>query len=236
MATGSSERRKPAKKGEPARTRSARRALDPYAILRDEIIANTRLPNERLVESDLTGRFATNRNVVRSALLRLEADGLIVREPNRGARVRIITAAEACEIVEVRAAIEVVVARRAAENSQPTDIPVLRSILGEMREALTNNELLRYTQLNASLHAAILKISKHATAEKVLASLKLQTLRSQYRAVFVPGRAAMSLAEHEETIDAIIRQDPERAAKSMETHMFNALSTINELAKLGLHE
>jgi hypothetical protein len=46
----------------------------------------------------------------------------------------------------------------------------------------------------------------------------------------------MSLAGHEETIDTSMRQDPESAAKSMETHMINDLATINEFAKVGLHE
>jgi DNA-binding GntR family transcriptional regulator len=205
-------------------------------VLRDEIVANTRLPNERLVETDLTERFATNRNVVRSVLDRLEADGLIVREPNRGARVRVITAAEACEIFEIRAAVEVIVARRAAENIQPGDIPVLKAMIGEMREALTNNEFLRYAHVNASLHAAILKIANHATAAKTLVSLQLQTVRSQYRTIFFPGRAAVAITEQEETIDAIVQRDPERAAKSMETHMIHAIATIKDLAKLGFHD
>jgi DNA-binding GntR family transcriptional regulator len=199
-------------------------------------MTNKRLPNERLVETDLSQRFATNRNVVRSVLLRLEADGLIIREPNRGARVRVITIEEAREIVDIRAAIEVIVARRAAERAAAPDVLELRAILADMHEALDGRDYLRYTQLNATLHAVILKVSAHTLGAKMLVSLHSQSVRSQYRAVFVPGRAETSLAEHEEIAEAIAAGNPERAATAMERHMSHVLRTINELARFGLHD
>ena len=51
---------------------------------------------------------------IRTALLRLEHDGLVVRERNRGARVRRISAEEAVEILEARAALESLAAGYAA--------------------------------------------------------------------------------------------------------------------------
>jgi DNA-binding GntR family transcriptional regulator len=221
------------------RSTKARKRVTPvadlYATLREQIVANEVLPGEHLVESALSARFETNRNVIRAAFTQLETDGLIVREPNRGARVRIITATEARQIVDVRSALEALVSQRAAERLTPADAKALRGIIGEMRSSLKTQDYLNYTRLNATLHAAILEISRHTIAAKVLGQLHSQSVRSQYRAVFVPGRAGASLAEHEKIVDAIIARKPAAAAKAMRFHLTHVMQTIDELEKFGLH-
>src|SRR4051794_25095842 len=56
--------------------------------LRDEIVSGRIMPGERLIEADLAQVLGTNRANVRIALYVLETEGLVSREPNRGARVR----------------------------------------------------------------------------------------------------------------------------------------------------
>ena len=87
---------------------------DVTARLREAITRGQLMPNERLIEADLARSFAVNRANIRMALAMLDQEGLVVREPNRGARVRLVSDAEAIEIAETRLAIEVMVARRAA--------------------------------------------------------------------------------------------------------------------------
>jgi DNA-binding GntR family transcriptional regulator len=213
----------------------AKPSADPYDTLREQIAAGEFLPGERLVENDLSERFGTNRNVIRAAFTKLETDGLIVRELNRGARVRIITAAEARQIVDVRSALEALVARQAAEVLTPANAKVLRGIISEMRASLKAQDYLNYTRLNATLHAAILQISGHTTAATFLGQLQSQSVRSQYRAVFVPGRAPASLAEHEKIVNAIVARKPAEAAEAMRYHLTHVMQTIDELEKFGLH-
>ncbi len=71
------------------------------AILRGESV-----PNQRLIEADLSEQFAASRASVRAALAELANEGLIERVQNRGARVRAVSLAEAVEISEVRMVIE----------------------------------------------------------------------------------------------------------------------------------
>src|SRR4051812_49156303 len=61
---------------------------DGYRALRDAIVAGELLPSERLVEEALARRLGLGRAAIRMALVRLEHDGLVERERNRGARVR----------------------------------------------------------------------------------------------------------------------------------------------------
>ena len=67
---------------------------DVYRELRKAIVGGRFQPNERLVESDLARMFEAGRTSS-SALMRLDQEGLVTREPHRGARVRLISAGEA---------------------------------------------------------------------------------------------------------------------------------------------
>src|SRR5262245_64953781 len=73
--------------------------ISSYDALRDAIVRGEIAPDARLVESDLSTTFAMSRGAVRTALIRLGQDGLVVREPHRGARVRGVDVAEAGEIL-----------------------------------------------------------------------------------------------------------------------------------------
>src|SRR4029450_4583904 len=89
--------------------------------LRDDILQGVFPPGERLIELQLSERYDVGRAAIRSALVELDAQGLVRRETNRGATVRRISVAEAVEITEARAALESLVARRAAERATEAD-------------------------------------------------------------------------------------------------------------------
>jgi len=83
-------------------------------------------PNERLIEMDPAQLYNVGRAAIRTTLARLEQDGLVEREPNRGARVRAISEEEAVETLEARAVLEGLAARYAARNVTDADIADLR--------------------------------------------------------------------------------------------------------------
>ncbi len=82
------------------------RADPSYDELRGAIVRGEIAPNSRLIESDLSSFFEMSRGAVRNALIRLEQEGLVVREPHRGARVRQVSDHEAFEILQARAVLE----------------------------------------------------------------------------------------------------------------------------------
>src|ERR671911_514278 len=67
------------------------------AQLRDDILAGTFPPGERLIELQLTERYGVGRAAIRAALVELDSEGLVRREANRGATVRRISVTEAVE-------------------------------------------------------------------------------------------------------------------------------------------
>ena len=79
---------------------------------------------------------------MRTALVRLEHEGLVEREPNRGAKVRLVDEQEAAEILESRMVLEGLAARHAAANVTPAQVDELRAILAQMRSLLDAGDLL----------------------------------------------------------------------------------------------
>ncbi len=57
-----------------------------YERLYQAILRGDFQPNERLIEMDLAQLYNVGRAAIRTTLARLEQDGLVEREPNRGAR------------------------------------------------------------------------------------------------------------------------------------------------------
>ena len=103
----------------------------PEDRLREAIVTGRFQPSERLVETDLTRVLGVGRSAVRTALARLEHEGLVEHERHRGARVRLVGAEEAVEILEARAVLEGLAARHAAVRATPADAENLRGILVE---------------------------------------------------------------------------------------------------------
>ena len=57
------------------------------AVLRERILAGDLEPGQRLIERELVEAYEVARHTLRAALRRLEVEGLVRVEPNRGARV-----------------------------------------------------------------------------------------------------------------------------------------------------
>lgn len=197
-----------------------------YQRLREQIVTSQRMPNERLVEVDLANDLSVSRTVVRTVLTRLEQEGLVVREPNRGARVRMVTEAEAVEILQARCALETLAAFHAALNATTEDIKELRKILDEASGLLGSGNLLNYSDCNARLHDKIVEVSGHKTAGGLISGLRAQLVRFQFKTVLVPGRDVHAFAEHSSVVEAIADKDPERAERAMKAHMGHITEAI----------
>lgn len=197
-----------------------------YQRLRQDLTEGRLVPGQRLVESELVESLGVSRAVVRSTLSRLGHEGLVDKEPNRGARVRTVSEAEAIEITEARCVLEALAARHAALNAQPADLEEMRALLTEMRELLSQNDLLAYSDCNSRLHRRIMLASGHVTAQRLIANLRAQMVRFQYRTILVPGRANESLAEHTALVDAIVAHDPNKADAAMRNHLSHVAENL----------
>ena len=199
---------------------------DPTIRIRRAILEGGFFPNERLVETDLAARFGGTRASIRLALAVLEQQGLVVRERNRGARVRLVSDSEAIEIAEVRARLEALIARHAALHVTPADLTRLEGMLREMEAQAATHRLDEYSARNLAFHTELGRIAQLPATERLLTSVQLQTVVFQFRPIFEPGRAAAVNIEHRALVAALAAGDGDAAEGAMYRHLQNVKDAL----------
>jgi DNA-binding GntR family transcriptional regulator len=197
-----------------------------YDELRDAIVRGDLGPNAPLVEADVSEAFQMSRGAVRTALIRLEQEGLVVREPHRSARVRQVGDEEAVEILQARAVLEGLAVRQAAQRIDDEGAARVQATLARQRELLEQGDLLGASDANADLHATLLEMSRHSTALRLIRALNSQTVRYQFRTILIPGRPAASVAEHAAIVEAVVAGRSDEAENAMRNHLFNVAEAV----------
>src|SRR5437773_3159879 len=191
-------------------------------------------PGQRLVETELAGRYETSRGAVREALVLLSNEGLVERQRNRGAWVRPVSLKEAIEITEARAVLEGLCAAKAAARATKRNHRELRAIGRKMTDAVKKGDIFTYSVTSQQVHTRVREISGQATAAGLLDRLRYQSVRYQFSVSLLPGRPAHGLKEHLAIIDAIISGDPEVAERTMRKHLHSVIGALNQLAAMGV--
>jgi DNA-binding GntR family transcriptional regulator len=200
-----------------------RRVLDG---LRAAILRGDLAPGQRLVEADLAQAYGAARGSVRLALIDLAGEGLVERIEHRGARVRVVTLAEAIEITECRMVLEGLCAAKAAERVSPAQAGELTALAAEMRVTVAAGDVLAYSDLNQRLHRLVRQISAQRTAAQTIERLRGQFVRHQFRLALQPGRPAVSVDEHARIVAAITARDPAAAEAAMRAHLGSVIEAL----------
>ncbi len=204
--------------------------------LRQAILAGDMAPGQRLVEEELAGLLGVTRASLRAALFDLAADGLAERIPNRGARVRAVTAAEAVANTECRMALEGLCAAKAAERVTGPQAGRLRQLGAQLEQAVAAAEPLKYSALNHELHKMVREISGQQVAAALLERLNGQLVRHQFQLSLRPGRARTSLGEHLAIIAAITAGRPAQAEQATRRHLRSVITALLDQDKLDQHK
>jgi DNA-binding GntR family transcriptional regulator len=203
------------------------------SALRAAIADGDLLPGARLVEADLVAMLGVSRGNIRLAIEALAAEGLVERIPNRGARVRVISAEEAVAITEARMALEALIARKAAERITSAQAELLGAQLATLGGALDAGDLLKYSALIQRLHELVRDIAAQPVAGGLIDRLQAQLVRHQFQLSLRPGRPQVSLGELAGLVEAIVARDPDRAEAAAVTHFRSVIAALSETTPGG---
>ena len=189
---------------------------DAYQRVISEIRSGALLPGDRLTETDLAERLGISRTPVREAIRQLEADGLVVHTPRRGATIRSLGHAEISELYDMRSVLEGAAAQFAARAASEVELCELEAIHESMCAAKTTEELY---SLNQQFHAALLDAARNrflitavGVTHKTLLILGPSTTEET-------GRADSAQIEHADIIPALRARNPEAAGQAMRRHI-----------------
>ncbi len=167
-------------------------------------------PGTRLREQEVARRHGVSRTPVREAFRRLEAEGFVTVLPHAGAQVSDISLAEIDELFEIRGALEVLAAQRAARNA---DAQLAERLRAQLRRCATaaRSDVGRLIAENERLHSLMYDAARSPQLVRLIDSLGARLHRSRVASLSLPDRPAQALDEHRALAAAIVARDVAKA-------------------------
>ncbi len=186
-----------------------------YRAIRDDIVKGRLNGKQRLTEAFFVRRLGVSKSPIREALNRLEADGLIVIEPRKGASVVSLSVEDVDEIYELREILEAAAIRNLA--AEPKTWPRLRASLDEAKRALRANDKAGYILADAEFHGVIAKANTNSRLRRFLESMHGQMLVLRHQTYELSS--GRSVVDHEQILEALEEGNHERASRLMTEHI-----------------
>lgn len=178
--------------------------------LRDQIMRGNLTPGERIVESYWARQFGVAQISIREAINLLIADGFVTKATGRSARVVHFSHEDIGQIYQLRAALEGLAARLAAEKK--AELSFLQASIGEMRRAIARGNLRELLSADLQFHLELCRISGNHQLYNHARSLLVPLFAFiVVRARQVHGGAHAwkeDLARHRRILDLIREGDP----------------------------
>jgi DNA-binding GntR family transcriptional regulator len=205
-----------------------------YQRLKRDIMEGVYTPRQRLIETDIAQILGVSRATLRAALIRLQHEGFVEIQPNRGAQVRSFSVDEATRILQVREVLEGLAAGLAAERATAAELAELRDIVTQMEHRLAADDLLGHLPLVGRFHERIIKVAGNEFIDQFLGMLRAPLIRHQFRVILVPGRRDASLAEHRDILTSLARRDATGAERAMRQHIAKLRQSLQQASHLPL--
>ncbi|WP_214366145.1 GntR family transcriptional regulator [Pseudonocardia sp. H11422] len=203
----------------------ARAAAVAYNAMRDGIAAGLYPAGTWLREEDIALSTGVSRTPVREALRRLQAEGFVEIQPNRGAMVVGWGAEELDDIYDLRVMLEGYAARRAARRGalDAAGFARLGALCTEMERLLDEQgeqHCQRLTQLNLAFHAAVHQAARNRQLLLNILPVLIQgpLVRETFHH-YTREELARSFAQHRDILEALVAGDGDWAESTMRAHI-----------------
>lgn len=187
----------------------------------------------QLVEGSLAQNLGVSRTPVRSAIRRLEADGLVKSIPNRGAFVITPTLKEIEETFLVRGHLEQMAARLAAQSITPGQIAILNELIEKEAIIFEKQDLDEYYLVNDTFHLKIAEFSDNGVLTSYVHTLLDKT--RIFLILFDPFSKlsiSPSLKDHQKIVEALEMHDQDGAAQAVATHIRSSIDDLETVEVL----
>lgn len=196
-----------------------------FEIIRERIITGV-LPREVPIRQDaLANELGVSKIPLREALARLEQEGLLTSQANRGYFVRPMSAAEAEEIFELRVVLEPPAAALAAERADDADRAATIAAFEALDSAASNN-LASVASCNRSFHTALVRPSGRLLTTQLVERLTVLSERYVIAHLQPAGREDRAHLEHRDLLDAWISGDGATVQTLLSAHIQATLDDL----------
>lgn len=206
-----------------------------YMGIRQMFFRNEIIPGQKIAYGDLARRLRMSTTPVIQALKRLEFQGLVRHEPNRGYYTEGISLREIKEIYEFREVIELSLLPETIRRMTPARMKKLKKALDNHQQAVREVYLKERLLKDMEFHLTLAELSGCVIQVKTLRSLfDLLYLKYRGNILFVTPMDKVD-AEHRNLYDQILESDSAGASEILKHHISNvkeyALESIARLER-----
>jgi DNA-binding GntR family transcriptional regulator len=172
----------------------------------------------RLDERQLTAALGVSRTPIREALSLLEQEGFIRTIPRRGIYIVRKSKREIIEMIQMWAALESMAARLATLHATDEEFATLRHLFDEFLNSPPSEHLCEYSDANIAFHTAIIALGGSQTIVDATRNLLIHVRAIRRATIMQNDRAARSIVDHLNIIEALERRDTESAERLTRQH------------------
>lgn len=200
-----------------------------YNMIIKEIVTGKFFPGQRLIERELIEKYGMSKTPIREALYKLEENGVVTYELNKGFSIVKVSRCDVEEIYELREVLEGLAVKKVAGKLDLTltqDEDIIKNFkLSE--ECLKNNDIQKYSILDMEFHNLLADMSGNGRLKSMLNKLYYQARLLLSTSLFLPGRGiSISFNEHKDIAKAISNKDIINAEKKAQAHIKNVKTAI----------
>jgi DNA-binding GntR family transcriptional regulator len=196
-----------------------------YELLRQKILDGEFAPGENVQESRTAEMLRVSRTPVREALMQLEREGLLVARGFERA-VTNPTREEFVDLYICRAALERIVAERAARVATRSETEVMAAAIDEARAASAAGDHAGVLTADTCFHDQMIESARMPPLSQLMNTIRGQILVVRRHLLSAAAVEAAICNEHTMLLQAIQEGNVIEAQRRMELHMNNDIQRL----------
>lgn len=187
-------------------------AHEAYEAIKRDIIRTRLDPGQKIIQSELSDRYAVGTTPIREALQRLAQEGLVEPVPRYGYIVARITLYDVRELFELRVLLESASCRWAATRGDMEDLEAIRQVADFIYVKGDEESYSVYLSANRDFHRSIAFVSGNHRLVPLITQVLDEMTRILYVAILHDlERFDVFVREHVDLADALCDRDPDLA-------------------------
>ena len=200
--------------------------------MRSDIITCRLMPDERLRVEALRERYGTGTSPIREALMRLEAEGLVELEQNKGFRVAEVSRENLTDLMRTRIEIEGIALRWSLEKG---GVDWEADLLGTFHRLSRQTKIEpsrpdviseAWSKEHADFHSALVAACGAPTLLAIRARLFEQAERYVALSIMSDGPLRDDVAEHKQLMRVALNRDVEKTLELNRAHITRTLDKV----------
>jgi DNA-binding GntR family transcriptional regulator len=202
-----------------------------YHLIKNAILNRQIAPGNQLFENAIAEKVNASRTPIRSAIMKLESEGLVNIIPNKGAFIVQPTIEEMVQAFEMRKSLEEMAIQKGFTHLAADEIKQLKQLLNEMKMAYKERKIVPYQEKNNEFHLVL----ANATGNRYLIEF-MKKILSQITIYMVlydvfngkSNNEELDILEHEQMILYIENGEKEKLKTLILQHLDNSLMKLQQ--------